>query len=105
MKRCLFLCFVSGNVLKGWDVVVPVMNVGEKALVTFAPKFAFGSKGTKGVPANSSVEFEVELLSYMGEDITKAKDGGVRKSLIQRGHGFVTPRTGATMTSESKWIS
>ena len=94
------MCVLLGKVLKGWDVVLPTMNVGEKAKVTFAPKFAFGSKGTQAVPGGATVEFDVELVSYCGEDITKAKDGGIRKNRLKRGHGYVTPRNGASMTSK-----
>ncbi len=53
----------AGQVIKGWDIGVAGMKVGEKRKLELAPEFAYGSNAVGGViPANSTLVFEVELL-------------------------------------------
>ncbi|PLB40520.1 FKBP-type peptidyl-prolyl cis-trans isomerase [Aspergillus candidus] len=53
-----------GRVIKGWDEGVLQMSLGEKAILTIDPEYGYGSRGFPGlIPANSSLVFEVELLS------------------------------------------
>ncbi|OJJ46480.1 hypothetical protein ASPZODRAFT_132551 [Penicilliopsis zonata CBS 506.65] len=57
-----------GRVIKGWDEGVPQMSLGEKAILTISPDFGYGSQGFPGlIPANSTLVFEVELLSINGK--------------------------------------
>ena len=51
------------DVFDGLERAVKHMNLEEKALVTFQPKYAFGEVGCDrmGVPANSSVIYDIEL--------------------------------------------
>ena len=54
-----------GQVIKGWDQGVAQMSVGEKAILTISPDFGYGARGVPGlIPANSTLIFEVELLSF-----------------------------------------
>ncbi|MEI8270958.1 MAG: FKBP-type peptidyl-prolyl cis-trans isomerase [bacterium] len=54
----------AGEVIKGWDIGVAGMKVGEKRKLELAPEFAYGSNAVGGViPANSTLVFEVELLA------------------------------------------
>ncbi|KAG9446021.1 hypothetical protein H6P81_012149 [Aristolochia fimbriata] len=56
------------QVVDGLDRAVLTMKKGEVALVTVAPQYAFGSSESKQevavVPPNSSVYYEVELVSF-----------------------------------------
>ncbi|KZV88243.1 FK506-binding protein 1A [Exidia glandulosa HHB12029] len=53
-----------GRVIKGWDEGVVQLSVGEKALLTCSPDYAYGARGFPPViPPNSTLKFEVELIS------------------------------------------
>ncbi|GAA5881405.1 hypothetical protein JCM5296_006423 [Sporobolomyces johnsonii] len=52
-----------GRVIKGWDEGVPQLSLGQKAILTCTPDYAYGARGFPPViPANSTLKFEVELL-------------------------------------------
>ena len=53
----------AGQVIRGWDVGIAGMKVGEKRILEINPDYAYGETGAGGViPPNATISFEVELL-------------------------------------------
>jgi hypothetical protein len=86
----------QGRVIKGWDTGVATMLKGEKCLLTCTPKYAYGASGSPPkIGPNETLQFEVELFDWTGEDITK--DGGVIKYMLNKSEQYATPEDGAAI--------
>lgn len=52
----------KGQVIKGWDEGIALLNVGDSATFVIPPHLAYGSKDMGPIPANSTLIFEVNLV-------------------------------------------
>ena len=53
----------SHQVIKGWEIGVKTMKIGEKSEFILAPEYAYGDKKVSDlIPENSTLTFEIELL-------------------------------------------
>ena len=65
IDRNLAFPFTVGqqDVIKGWDLGVIGMKIGEKRKLTIPPELAYGEQGRPPViPGNSTLTFEVDFL-------------------------------------------
>jgi FKBP-type peptidyl-prolyl cis-trans isomerase FklB len=54
--------FPVGNVIPGWSEALQKMNIGSKWRLFIPAQLAYGEQGRPGIPPNSVLTFEVELL-------------------------------------------
>lgn len=53
----------AGQVIKGWDIGIASMTVGERAELVLKPEYAYGESGAgASIPPNASLIFKVELI-------------------------------------------
>ena len=55
----------KGEVIKGWDLGVATMKLGEKSVFTIKSDYAYGDAGYPGaIPKKATLVFEVQLLKF-----------------------------------------
>ena len=55
------------QVIEGWQKGIPGMKVGGKRRLVIPANMAYGDQAQNGIPANSSLVFEIELKSIGGQ--------------------------------------
>jgi FKBP-type peptidyl-prolyl cis-trans isomerase len=57
----------TGAVIPGFDQGITGMKVGGKRRLTIPPNLAYGSTGSGPIPPNTTIVFEVDLVSIAGK--------------------------------------
>ena len=62
-KEALKVTIDVGQVIKGWDIGIMSMKLGEKAELTISPEYAYGAMGSPPlIPGNATLIFTVDLI-------------------------------------------
>lgn len=79
-----------GEVVDGLDQGIVTMTQEEIALFTVPPHLGYGEAGRQGVPPNSVVQFQVQLISWITV-VDVCRDGGIIKKILEKGNRNVQP--------------
>ncbi len=52
----------AGEVIKGWDEGIPMFRDGGRGIIIIPSSLAYGTRAQPGIPANSILIFEVEIM-------------------------------------------
>ena len=62
--------FADGSMIKGWDIGVGSMKVGETAKFMVKSTYGYGTKGVSPVvPPDADIELEVKILAWLGNQM------------------------------------
>ena len=59
------LVIKPSQLIKGCQLIIPLMQVGDKWRVFIHPALAYGIEGRPGIPSNSVLIFDIELLDII----------------------------------------
>jgi FKBP-type peptidyl-prolyl cis-trans isomerase len=101
-----------GRLLPGWEEAIGMMNVGEKAKVVIPPALAFGEQGNGGIPPNTPLVIEMELISAnpapvpatVAEGQMTTSSSGLEYYELEAGSGAEAVENGGVSTLFKIWV-
>lgn len=78
--------------IKGFELAVSTMTCNEISRFKCHPDYGYGSDGfEKIIPPNTWLTFEIQLIKWTWEDISRRKDKSITRQIIEPGMGNATP--------------
>jgi peptidylprolyl isomerase len=107
--------FVLGrgdNVFPGWDEGVHGMKQGGKRLLIIPPDLAFGEEVSSGIPANSTLIMEIELIeivqpetiSEVDDNAYTVTDSGLKYYDLEAGQGSAVAAGQTVIVHYTGWL-
>jgi peptidylprolyl isomerase len=59
----------GGEVIAGWDSIGKYLHAGDRAIVKIPAKMAYGAQQRNGIPANSDLTFEMEVVDVIAKPV------------------------------------
>lgn len=96
----------GGEVIPGWDTVFKYLHAGDKAIMKLPAKYAYGAQARPGIPANSNLTFEVEVIDVIkkpvrwdctGKDTIKTPSG-LKLVMFESHPDSALPKRGQNVT-------
>jgi FKBP-type peptidyl-prolyl cis-trans isomerase FkpA len=56
--------FLLANLIQGWQEGIPLLGKGGKGTFFLPSYMAYGERGTSGIPANTVLAFDIELVDF-----------------------------------------
>ncbi len=103
----------NGGVIDGWIEAVSTMKVGEKRRIEIPPELGYGERNAGKIPPNSTLIFEMELLSIekQGPERTSLDglkevktDSGLKYWVIKEGTGESAGEKGRVKMHGTAWL-
>ncbi|CAI4223554.1 unnamed protein product [Auanema sp. JU1783] len=80
------------GVIEGWSIGVATMTEGEVAEFKIRSDYGYGSSGSPPkIPGGATLIFEIELISWQGEDMSPENDGTIVRNIIVEGEKLANP--------------
>lgn len=87
----------AGQVIRGWDEGLALLNVGDKAILTIPPAIGYGERNMGTIPSNSTLIFDIEVVDaatpvkaapydVKGKD-TLVTASGLKYIYVEKGNG------------------
>lgn len=57
--------FRLNGLISGWQMILPNVKTGSKVTMFIPSRYAYGQQATGGIPANSTLIFDIELLDIL----------------------------------------
>ncbi|WNJ20681.1 FKBP-type peptidyl-prolyl cis-trans isomerase [Pontibacter sp. G13] len=59
----------QGQVIKGWDVGIPLFGIGGNGTIYLSPELGYGAQGAgDAIPPNASLQFDIQVLGILNEE-------------------------------------
>lgn len=56
--------FVLSNLIRGWQLGIPLLGEGGSGTFIVPPQLGYGFNGTGGIPGNSILVFDIDLIAF-----------------------------------------
>jgi peptidylprolyl isomerase len=96
----------GGEMIAGWDTVFKYLHGGDRAVMKLPAKYAYGASARIGIPANSDLKFEVEVIDVITKPVkwdgagkdTITTPSGLKMIMFESHPDSLQPKNGNNIT-------